>query len=67
MPIFFEEIENSVYRITKCMRRGKVVEILGTINTNLEITPSPTLKKPLSEYYIRQIKKEFKKEVLVNS
>lgn len=65
MSMIFTQIENSNnYTITKCVNRGKTVEILGTINTDLEISPSPDLKRPISNFYKKEILKEFRRDVL---
>ncbi len=64
MPVFFKKINQHAYQATKVINRGKTTEILGIINKNLEISPSPDLKKPLSNYYIEQIKKEFRRDIL---
>ena len=65
MSMIFTQIENSNnYTINKCVNRGKTVEILGTINTDLEISPSPDLKRPISNFYKKEILKEFRRDVL---
>lgn len=65
MSMIFTQIENSTnYTINKCVNRGKTVEILGTINTDLEISPSPDLKRPISNFYKKEILKEFRRDVL---
>lgn len=63
MPVFFKKINQHAYQATKVTNRGKTIEILGIINKNLEISPSPE-KKTLSNYYIEQIKREFRRDIL---
>lgn len=64
MPIFFKKINQHSYRVTKIVNRGKTVENLGIINKNLKISSSPELEKPLSNFCISEIKREFRRDVL---